>query len=339
MRIGVQTRVATAWLLSIVIFNGCNDLPSTPSPQAEVLRLQSPMAQGITSGYSCTIRLGTAASGRSRHVALTFPPGATNSSSGTFVYRYRRKSTSGQQLVAADCTIPRTAFAVRMMHARFDVPAAAASRIPEVGGDVEVQGCVTEGGCVLDPVVVVAPDEEEDTYDPPECDYTGTCGDWDYEHVGPGGGGMGPGPDGTYRPECTRDEAGHCILKDLNDSQWNQLLSQIDAIREDIDYCAGAKQALQNLVAMGRYRNRFQTWTGYDVYEEANGEEGQYFGQVLSDAEGYFIRYDEYWLFHDPSLVVHEGIHLWLNSQPDNEGLVDDAQEAWVDQVDQNCVP
>ncbi|HEX6910730.1 MAG TPA: hypothetical protein VF142_10045 [Longimicrobium sp.] len=161
---------------------------------------------------------------------------------------------------------------------------------------------------------------------------------------GPGGG-TSPDPgdpdawdDGTGRPACDRDANGNCITRVMTLDEWSKLAQRINAIREDIDYCKGAKDALRSLYAQGRESQRLRVWDGFDKESPTT----QRYGQNLSDVQGRYIKYDSYWIWNDASLVVHEGLHAWLAQNPDNSGLVNRpdgmTNEEWVHSVDQNCV-
>lgn len=64
----------------------------------------------------------------------------------------------------------------------------------------------------------------------------------------------------------------------------------------------------------------------------------QRLGQNLMDAQGRYIEYDSYWIWHRPSLLVHEGIHYWYSQNPDNIGLVTPPDEAGIDRLAETCV-
>jgi len=159
------------------------------------------------------------------------------------------------------------------------------------------------------------------------------------------GGGNSPDPgepsswdDGTGRPACERDANEHCITRELSAEEWARLGAAIEAIPEGKAECTGAKNALRGFYAQGRASQRLRFWDGYDK-PSANS---QRYGQNLSDAQGRYIEYDSYHIWHLRSLLVHEGLHAWLAENPSNAGLVTGpnglSNEQWVESMAQGCV-
>lgn len=343
------------------------DLDGAPSAQS----VEAPAFGGATSGFSdyvCYISMATPGGKqayRYGRIPLRFPAAAVHPANATHRYRYRKVDAAGKILRVANCVIPRSDLAAEMMNRRFGVP--------EQDGELQIQGCVSGGVCTLEPIVVDGggsggcdPYLEADW----SCDDGGgpcmtsvsdpagdlaTVQGCETGGGGPGGGtgggtggdggGTNPDPgdpdswdDGTGRPECERDANGHCITRVMTLDEWSKLAQRINAIREDIDYCKGAKDALRSFYAQGRESQRLRVWDGFDKESPTT----QRYGQNLTDAQGKYIEYDSYWIWNDAFLVVHEGIHAWLAENPDNSGLVNRpdgmTNEEWVHSVDQNCV-
>lgn len=98
-----------------------------------------------------------------RRLPLRFPADVQASDGSVAAFRYRGVRPDGKVMAVLNCVIPATERAREVVRQRFRVPTG-----PEEGG-VVVQGCVTEGMCVLEPIVVVAPPKDP-------CD-DGGCGE------------------------------------------------------------------------------------------------------------------------------------------------------------------
>lgn len=197
------------------------------------------------------------------HTVLQFPSEATHPARATHRYRYRMVDRGGKVLRVANCVIPRSDRAVEMMNRHLGVP--------QAESDLSLQGCVSDGVCVLQPIVVIGDgssgggagggsgggggDGGGDGPGSGECiTSVGALNDVQ----GCGGGGEAPDPgdpyawdDGTGRDPCERDANGFCITRVMTLDEWSKLAQRINAIREDIDYCKGAKDALRSLYAQG----------------------------------------------------------------------------------------
>ena len=97
-----------------------------------------------------------------RRLPLRFPAGVQASDGAVAAFRYRGVRPHGKVMAVLNCVIPATERARQLVGQHFGVPTG-----PEEGG-VVIQGCVTEGMCVLDPIVVVAP--PNDPCDDGGCD-------------------------------------------------------------------------------------------------------------------------------------------------------------------------
>jgi hypothetical protein len=204
-------------------------------------------------------------------------------------------------------------------------------------------GCVQEGDCPIEGIIVYPPGEPGTggggggDGGGSGCSFNASLGDCYYE---PGGGdNWDPGPDGTGRDPCERNAAGYCITRQVDSvTEWPRLLDRIERLKEEPNYCKGAKEALRYLASFGPEAQRIRFWDGYDKTSPTS----QRFGENLSDSVGRYIEYDSQWIWDDAALLLHEGIHYWLNQNPDNEGLVSRpdgmTNEQWVKSVASNCV-
>ncbi|HEU0078407.1 MAG TPA: hypothetical protein VFQ76_12195 [Longimicrobiaceae bacterium] len=336
-----------------------DDLATTsPSPAVE----SRAVLEGVVPGpleYACYTSLATPG-GRHAYrygrILLHFPTEAIHPARATHRYRYQMVTRGGKVLRVANCVIPRSDRAVEMMNRRFAVP--------QAEGELSLQGCVSNGVCTLEPIVVIGDGSsggggagggggsgggggggggDGGDFGPGGGECLTSAGDLDGVQ-GCGGGGEAPDPgdpyawdDGTGRPACERDANGLCITRDLTADEWTRLGAAIEAIRENPAECKGAKDALRGLFAQGPQADRFRLWDGYDKYwDEDLGKDQQRVGQNLSDVQGRYIEYDSYWVWNDPTLVVHEGLHLWLYQT--NSPLMGKANEDWVTATAPNCV-
>lgn len=339
----------------------CTDNPAEPTLVAGEVRTEP--RPGGNSGarirreaFVCVTRLARASdpSAWSRaEKGVRFPAAELDPQGRTIAYRYRGYTPSNRIVAAVDCVIPATEAAIERMNRKLKV-----SRWHRLGSEAVGSGARmslgtasfdlgTEGSpTALAPVVGTARwcgPGYVGTY--PACypvtsgtvGGTGTEPDDGWEWWEGPDGGTEP-DDGTGRDPCDRDEAGHCITREIEPDEWTRLLERIDDIKEVPDYCRGAKQALQAFADKGRASQRLRFWDGYD--KPADDE--QVYGQNLSDPDGRYIQYDSYWIWHMPELLAHEGIHHWLNQlavagtpRTLPAGMTN---EQWVRSVDQNCV-
>lgn len=279
--------------------------------------------------YYCSIRIATPGGIQESQRVLAFPPAAVHPQGAVMLYRYRRQPQPGTVTYSADCVIPRSMAALEHMNQGYQVPPELRSPKgkDKQGNEMTTQGCVSDGLCVLEPIVVTPVNEPDpwsgggggggggSTYPPPSP---------------PPGGGDGFGDGGSKEPiepvpsdasPCTRDANGNCVENLLSSTQWNALMSAISRIRTSPDYCAGAKQAMEALAAQGP--DRFRVWDG------ADGNSTQ--AQVLSDQQGYYVVYHPSYV---GSVVVaaHEGLHLYFN------GSANPPSHEWIFQHDNDCV-
>ena len=348
---GLRRRLAATIVTSGFVVAACHDLP-TGDMAARASGPGGPPAglPGVTSAvgpsaHVCFTSVRTPEGPRRYrygHVNLDFPASAQAPDGATVLYRYRVQAPGEDPRVVANCRIPRTPEAIRIMDRRLYVDHRRrwlASGTAGAGDTATIDGCVTYGTCPLEPITV-------SPYDPyggtggggggsSSCGLNASAGDCWYDGDGDYD---DPGPDGTYRPECERDAGGNCITRNVSLAEWDEFKERVELIKETYEYCRGAKQALRNLIAQGREAERIRFWDGYDMVSDTV----QRVGQNLSDSSGRYIEYDSHWVWNDRSLIVHEGIHYWLDLNSDNTGLVGGTggltNEQWVRSVDQNCV-
>lgn len=213
---------------------------------------------GQTFAYHCSVAATTPAGVQEGLVPLHFPAEARSADGSTMDYRYRRQTPSGATTYSADCVIPRTMSAVEMMNRRFRVPADQRSprgRNPD-GAEFTTQGCVREGECALEPIVVVgAPGDEH-------CERAldGSCqSDGGEEPTNPpsppgSGGGGGGGGDGDGGAAETNTDLPEKDLQQLNCANPGSAQEKAFCIRQ-IAF-AGTVRHQRTKDAIERIRNR-----------------------------------------------------------------------------------
>lgn len=342
----------------IVLAAACADLPTDsvrlPSEsRAEPTSILDPSPRK-DGGFTCVMRLARPSDPSSwsrAETGVTFPAAELDPQGRTIEYRYRGYTPSNRIVAAVDCVIPATDAAVERMNRKLKVTRwhRVGSAAPRSGTRLSV-GSASFDLNTEDTSISLAPVTgtarwcgtgyigtypncypiSSGTPSQPEAD-----GEWTWWE----GSGTGTAPDdGTGRDACTRDTSGNCKTREIAPDEWTKLLQRIAAIREDTDYCRGAKQALSALAQQGPETQRLRFWDGFD---KLSGDE-QLYGQNLSDVKGRYIKYDSYWIWHDAELLAHEGIHYWLDQlavsgipSPVPIGITN---EDWADSVDENCV-
>src|SRR5215213_1329689 len=167
-----------------------------------------------------------------------FPSSTMAADGSTRLFRFRIEAAGEEPLAVGSCRIPNTPEAVEFIVKRLhlDRPRTGAD---DQEGEVHLQGCVTDGECELEGLVVVAPGPGQ--WDFGEGGgaggYDSSYGD-DYDSYG-GGYGSDPGPDGTYRDPCQRDANGDCIVRSTNADEWSMIGRIIDRMRANNAACAG----------------------------------------------------------------------------------------------------
>lgn len=330
----------------------CQDSFTAPPPGGA----PPPSASANGVPHYCSIRISTPGHIQEFQRALNFPSDAAALGGAVMVYRYRQQPKTGSMTYSADCVIPRSMAALEHVNQYFKVPPELRSPKgkDKQGNEMTTQGCVLDGVCELEPIVVSPPaiiDPEDGGggggWTGGGGGSNGPGGTWQ----GGGGGGGGGGDDGEESggsggstatdtlPACTRDAYGNCVVeKPLSNTQWNTLMSTINKIKTSPDYCMGAKQEMQALASQSLFdmdrRDRFRVWDGYS---DLNGT--RTYAQVLSDQYGNYVVFDPRYV-GSVITAAHEGLHVYMNNHPDNSGLVGSSNtEPWIDAHDIDCVP
>ena len=119
-------------------------------------------------------------------------------------YRFRGTTPTGEVVVAAFCTVPYTGAALRRVDRRFGVErGGGADQYAAREGGIRPQGCVTDGMCVLEPIVVTAPVA-------PHVNPDDACSRYPDECSSGGGGGDGSGETPEYPTQEEEGDARSC---------------------------------------------------------------------------------------------------------------------------------
>jgi hypothetical protein len=206
----VPTRALCALLAMLA---ACQDVPTIPTHAAP----PSPYAanSGVAGLHFEELRVACpsmwrapapASDWRKQRDTLSFPRAELDRDGRTVRYRYRRTTTTGDLEAVGECLAPYSASALRRMDRHFGVKrGGGAEQFAVRQGTVTTQGCVTDGMCELEPIIVEAPPMETPEVD--ACDFDpATCGD------GTGGSRIG-GSSGGNPSMCqyrTVHESGTC---------------------------------------------------------------------------------------------------------------------------------
>lgn len=337
-------------LAALIALSACQDGPTLPydSPVGPSAARSGGGGGGPgESEYQCYTSVATPAGPHVyayKRVPLRFPATALHSQNATHRYRYRSVAPNGVVIRAANCVIPRTPRAIEAMNRRFGVSA---------DDQMQIQGCVRDGLCTLEPVIVVGDGGGSGgtwggggggVGDPGGAD-DGACmtsvGDFENLAGCPGGGDFDPGEpdawdDGTGRPACTRNANGFCVTRPLTQAEWDRFAQRVQEIRETSPECAGAKRVLNNALAQGPASQRIRFWDGYDKPSETE----QRYGQRLADPQGNYVEYDSYWVWDRaemPTLIVHEGLHLYFAENP-HPTLSGPELHAYIYSIEESCI-
>jgi len=325
-----------------IFLTACQDLPTAP-PRSTGLSAAfvSSLPSGISRDrFAVQCYVSQRVMGREYRyehgvLRLRVPARMHAADGSTRLLQFRLEAPGSEPLVAGSCRIPNTPEAAAYVTKRLRLDRGRYERADGENG-VSVQGCVTDGTCLLDPIVVIVPRHtwNWESWGRSGWGNNASMGDY-YESYG-GGDTWDPAPDGSYRPPCDRDAFGNCINRPVSDAEWEKIKATIARMQPNSQACAGAKAALQALVNRGRDAGRFKAWDGYD-FDPAR-EDPQRFGENRYDDDGVYIELDSHWLMLDPSLLVHEGLHTYYNSLPaDNEGLVGMTGESFAKAHEDTC--
>ena len=138
----------------------CGDAPLGPplSPTGPDLSASSGRHLGQTPHPCAVVRKSsTDGSWSTRNTSVLYPEPELGGGR-TVAYRFRGTTPTGEVVVAAFCTVPYTGAALRRVDRRFGVErGGGADQYAAREGGIRPQGCVTDGMCVLEPIVVTAP--------------------------------------------------------------------------------------------------------------------------------------------------------------------------------------
>ena len=210
---------AVRYVLMLVLFAaaGCTDSPTASTAVADAPARRASVLGGTTgTPYPC-LKSVRASGGSYRYrygsMDLHFPAPTLSSTGATVEYRYRAESVDGDTLVMINCRIPATPAAIQYTNRRFGISEGRLRIVPDRAGVVSTAGCVEDGLCHMEALVVVVetcPDATWTLGDDGVCKSTrgggaagggSTGGDW-----GDAGSGGGDSPDpGTPPAPCNSD--------------------------------------------------------------------------------------------------------------------------------------
>lgn len=267
---------------SLLALAACADLSTEPRLSAEGAIASAGVLHSGDAPLYCTLwrqKHSPQEGWQTRRIALSFPRGEIDRTGLTVEYKLYARSHSGELRVIANCRVPYTESALRRVDRWFRVDrGGGAEQFRSRNETLTTQGCVSDGLCQLEPIVVVAPpDEDHDEYDPCEID-PASCGSgsgsWD-DWSGGGGGGSGTAPGDSGCPEdpvCASQEAADdelatctdlgCDLRDPTAAERQKVLDLINTLRTD-GFCAEVRESALTMV------NRYlQVWDNRVKYPE-----------------------------------------------------------------------
>lgn len=279
----IKTRITP--LVVAVSLAGCADGPTspdrllTPPSGAAMASLPAPPTEAPVrasknrpSLYSCMVGVQNAPQAPNRYgqFFLHFPGEAVGFHPQSGWYDFRLLREDGTLLAAARCAIPATPAATRLIE-RFFGKRYGLVRRTDTGGEATLMGCVSEGECALEPLVVTAEQPEDTDYTDP-CDVnpfgqecTGPYGDGGgYSSGGGDGGSGGDGSGDSSDPDAATDP---CNTGDpLIDSP--EVQAGFDSIWAQSNYSPEAPQSERREV--GGWI--IQTASGYSFQQFTNVE-------------------------------------------------------------------
>ena len=216
-----------------------------------------------------------------RRIPLHLPASAHAHDGAVAAFRYRGVRPDGAVVAVLNCVIPATERARGAVARRFDVPGG-----PEEGG-VVVQGCVTDGMCELEGIVVKPPPAPKAPLKPSCMDNLGEC-DGDGDNGGESG---GPDPCADCGPSaptlsCTsgvqRGGTGSCTVTSGEVAQWEFTdgISTVIAAGGGLSWAGTAVRSgtvsasMQDgtpLQATLEVRDRGWTWATHAISEYVDG--------------------------------------------------------------------
>jgi hypothetical protein len=181
---------------TVLLAAACQDISTMPN-----VELGAALERGAASGtglvsFPCTVSRRTP-EGPYRYAyergRIGFPQPAVHDAGATTTYSFVVQGNDAQPLYVAKCVIPSTLAAVRHMDRVFGVRREGSGSSAADRGDLQPMGCVIDGVCLLEPIVVYARASDCATagcpgYSNPQAL---TTDPW-------GGGGGGGGGDGAH---------------------------------------------------------------------------------------------------------------------------------------------
>ncbi len=257
---------------ALMALNACQDVPTAFAPASHAVPTQATLTSSAGNylgqvPYYCLEGRRSIENGWQIRLDTMYFPRADQDQGGRRVrILYWRSDLRGTLVAAADCSVPYTEAALRRVDRHLRIKANGAAEQFRAREEVTtVQGCVTDGPyCPLDPLVVVAPPQEEDPL--PPCDacnyYPGGNGD---------GGGSGESlPGDTDGDEDTLDEGpgafAACVAVGIGIDGW-------------IAIGGSAYAGLKLFDARSAVRSRYHE---YRSYAESSGWHGGYSATELS---------------------------------------------------------
>lgn len=260
-----KSRPARAMCALLLFLAACQDVPTAivSAPRSERPRLSSDGQHLGQVPFFCTLgrRTPAALTGwEMRRVTLFFPRAELDGAGRTVSYRYWLADPDGRPLSAAECVVPYTTAAARRVDRYFGVEKdGGAEQMAARERSIMTETCISDGMCVLNPLVVVAPPPEPSDFPPcPGCEapFPGTFpgGDGGY------GGGGSPAP---------------------------------NAYEEGPLLWAGCVLALLGTTySVWQVSDKFQTW--YNAHRDAAGAQGLWQATVQNNADPYIQQLYEY---------------------------------------------
>jgi uncharacterized membrane protein YgcG len=292
-------------IVALTLFaTACQDVPTStpPVPGRGVTAAQPIGRQSGQVSFPCTVgnRALSAPNGwQTRRDTFYFSRGDLDARGRTVQYMYRRKATDGTLLVSVDCTVPYTESALRRVDRWLGVEAnGSVAQFKAREEMVTVQGCVGDGVCTLDPLVVTPPPTDPcsncEPPPPPPRPSGGTGGSGGDGGTGGGSGGGGNEPAYSGDPALSTDddipdrspdcsnpslegwEKAVCSAQPPAGDRLQKVRDALARIRARGGVCANIATAGDNLLAGGKLQ--FYPWqTGL-----AGGYGGGTFGVVLN---------------------------------------------------------
>lgn len=263
-----KSRPARAMSALLLFLAACQDIPTAPvsAPRSERPRLSSDGQHLGQVPFFCTLGRRTPAAPNGwemRRVTLFFPRAELDGAGRTVSYRYWLGDRDGRPLSAAECVVPYTTAAARRVDRFFGVEKnGGADQMAARERSIMTETCISDGKCVLDPLVVVAPPQEP--ADLPQCPGCEAPFPGISRPGGDGGeygGGTSPAPPSAYE-EGPLLWAG-CVLA-----------------------------VLGTTYSIWQVSDKFQSW--YDAHRDAVGAQALWQATVQNNADPYIQQLYEY---------------------------------------------